>query len=519
MNTLLLLLTAVAALAACAAAVCAWLALRQAGRPAEAPRDLTNKLLLIEAAVQGHPAHVRDEFRSLRDGSETRSAALREELRNMVASFQQALEGRFGALGEAQAGSAVQLRKELTDGQVAATEAVARSTKAFGDFQRERLDRMELAQKAGLEAVAGQLKDMREAAGADGAKLRQNLAEQLEQVRKESETRQDKMRETLTLQLDQLRKENEAKLEQMRLTVDEKLQGTLEQRLGESFKLVSDRLDLVHKGLGEMTEVSKGVGDLKRVLTDVRQRGAWGEVQLSGLLEDMLTPEQYERQAKVRKGSGERVDFAVRLPGSDDEQVLLPIDCKFPQEDYDRLLHAHNAGDPVAVEAAAKALEGAVRRQAKSIEEKYVEPPATTNFAIMYLPTEGLFAEVVRRPGLAAELQQKYRVTVTGPTTLAAVLNSLRMGFTTLSIQKRSSEVWTTLGVVKSEFEKYAGLWDKVADQLRTTSNTVENVRKKTGTLHSKLRNVQSAELPVSAVEPGPKLLSLAGLPDEDEAA
>jgi DNA recombination protein RmuC len=305
----------------------------------------------------------------------------------------------------------------------------------------------------------------------------------------------------------------------MRATVDEKLQGTLEKRFNESFQLVTERLDQVHKGLGEMQSLATGVGDLKRVLTDVRQRGAWGEVQLSGLLEDMLTPEQYERQAKVRKGSDERVDFAIRLPGaSDDEQVLLPVDCKFPQEDYDRLLHAQNGGDPAAVEAAAKALEASIKRQARSIEEKYVHPPATTNFAIMYLPTEGLFAEVVRRPGLAAELQQRFRVTVTGPTTLSAVLNSLRLGFTTLTIQKRSSEVWNVLSTVKGEFGKYEAIWEKLANQLNTASRTVEEVRKKTGTITSKLKNVQSLE---PAAPAPPLLTAIAGRPEEeqDEAA
>lgn len=450
----LVLLTLAAALAALAFAFLAW---RRAGAPAQ-DSGLMKRLALLHAATDAHPKALRDE-----------TAGLRAEQ-----------DRQF-----------TQLRRELTDGQAAAAEASARSGRELGDMQRERLDRMERAQKTGLDTVSAELKAVKEGAAAE----------------------QERSRAALAAQLESLRKENEAKLEQMRLTVDEKLQGTLEKRFTDSFQLVTERLDKVHQGLGEMQSLATGVGDLKRVLTDVRQRGAWGEVQLSGLLEDMLTPEQYERQAKVRKGSEERVDFAIRLPH--DDGVLLPIDCKFPQEDYDRLLHAHTGGDPAAVEAAAKALEQAIRRQAKSIEDKYVNPPATTNFAIMYLPTEGLFAEVARRPGLAAELQQKHRVTVTGPTTLAAVLNSLRMGFTSLTIQKRSSEVWTVLGTVKSEFEKFDGIWEKVANQLKTASNTVEDARKKTGTITSKLKSVQSLEAPVA---PTP-LLELSGLPIADEAA
>lgn len=459
-----------AALAAAVAALSSWLTLRRVKEPAETPRELANKLLLIETAVQAQPSHLREELRTQRESADGRNALL---------------------------------RKELSEGQIAAANAVERSTKSFSDFQRERLD-----------AMGVQLRELKDDAAADQLKARTLLTEQLEKVRADGETRQKEVRETLTLEITRLRQENAVELDKMRATVDEKLQSTLEKRFTDSFQLVTERLDQVHKGLGEMQALATGVGDLKRVLTDVRQRGAWGEVQLGGLLEDMLTPEQYERQAKVRKGSDERVDFAIRLPH--DDGVLLPIDCKFPQEDYDRLLHAHNGGDPAAVEQAVRALEATVKRQAKSIEDKYVHPPGTTNFAIMYLPTEGLFAEVVRRPGLAAELQQRYRVTVTGPTTLAAVLNSLRMGFTSLTIQKRSSEVWSVLGTVKGEFEKYEGIWEKLANQLTTASRTVEDARKKTGTITSKLRTVQALEIPVAE----PALLELAGLPAaEDEAA
>ncbi len=468
-DVVLIVLLALIVAAALAAAVGSWLVLRRVARASETPRDLLDKLLLIEAGVQSQPSHLREELKAVRETADGRDALL---------------------------------RKELTDGQVAAANAVERSTKAFSDFQRERLD-----------AVAAQLKELKDATTAEQLQARTLLTEQLEKVRADGEIRQKEVRDTLTSEIAKLRQENAAELDKMRATVDEKLQSTLEKRFTDSFQLVTERLDQVHKGLGEMQTLATGVGDLKRVLTDVRQRGAWGEVQLGGLLEDMLTPEQFERQAKVRKGSDERVDFAIKLPH--DEGVLLPIDCKFPQEDYDRLLHAHASGEPVAVEQAAKALEAAIRRQAKTIEDKYVHPPATTNFAIMYLPTEGLFAEVVRRPGLAAELQLRHRVTVTGPTTLAAVLNSLRMGFTSLTIQKRSGEVWSVLGTVKAEFEKYDGIWEKLAAQLTTASKTVDDARKKTGTITSKLKSVQSLQPPTAE----PPLLELAGLPELAEDA
>ena len=242
----------------------------------------------------------------------------------------------------------------------------------------------------------------------------------------------------------------------MRRTVDEKLHATLEQRLGESFKLVSDRLEQVHRGLGEMQTLAAGVGDLKRVLTNVKTRGTWGEVQLSALLEQLLTADQFAANVATRPGSGERVDFAIRLPGKDDGAVVwLPIDAKYPIEDYQRLLDAQERADPVAVEEASRAIETRLKNEAKSIHEKYVSPPHTTDFAMLYLPLEGLYAEALRRPGLAETLQRDFRVSIAGPTTLAALLNSLQMGFRTLAIEQRSAEVWAVLGAVKTEFGKF----------------------------------------------------------------
>lgn len=323
------------------------------------------------------------------------------------------------------------------------------------------------------------------------------FATQLVQLTALNEQKMNQMRETLDKSLKDLREENSQKLEQMRATVDEKLHATLETRLGESFRLVSERLELVHKGLGEMQSLAAGVGDLKKVLTNVKTRGTWGEMQLGVLLEQLLAPEQYAANVVTKVGSSERVEYAVRLPGRDDEgPVWLPIDAKFPQEDYQRLLEAQDNADPVAVEAAAQALERRVLAEGRDISEKYIDPPHTTDFAIMFLPVEGLYAEVLRRPGLVEALQQKYRVNVTGPTTLAALLNSLQMGFRTLAIEKRSSEVWTLLGAVKSEFNKFGEILEKTKKKLQEATNTMDQASVRTRAIARKLRAVQ--ELPAS---------------------
>ena len=336
------------------------------------------------------------------------------------------------------------------------------------------------------------------------------------QLTESNEKRQEALRETVAEGLEKMRTDNADKLEKMRATVEEKLQGTLEKRLGESFKLVSDRLEQVHKGLGEMQNLATGVGDLKRVLSNVKSRGGWGEVQLGMLLEDMLTRDQFATNVRIRPESGEVVEYAVRLPGrADDETPLwLPIDAKFPHEDYDRLLIAQDSGVPEDVEKAALALDRAIRLQAKTICEKYVHPPYSTDFAIMYLPTEGLFAEVIRRPGLASELQTKHRVMVQGPTTLAALLTSLQMGFRTLAIEKRSSEVWQVLGAAKAEFMKYGEIWEKLGRQLDTAKRTVDEAGRRTRAVTRRLRDVETLEGP-----DGPALLDLASAESDDEEA
>jgi DNA recombination protein RmuC len=316
------------------------------------------------------------------------------------------------------------------------------------------------------------------------------------------ENRLDTVRETIEGRLRFLQQENSDKLEQMRATVDERLHSTLERRLGESFRLVSERLEEVQRGLGEMKDLAVGVGDLKKVLTNVKSRGTWGEFQLGSLLEQILTAEQYGKNVATRPGSAERVEYAIRLPGRETEgraNVWLPVDAKFPQEDYQRLVQAQDQANPVLVEEAARALEARVKTEARSIRDKYVEPPHTTDFAILFLPVEGLYAEVLRRPGLAELLQREFRVTVAGPTTLAALLNSLQMGFRTLAIEKRSSEVWNLLATVKNEFGKFGDLLDKTQKKLQEASSSIETAARSSRAIEKKLKDVQQLPAPGSS--------------------
>jgi DNA recombination protein RmuC len=325
----------------------------------------------------------------------------------------------------------------------------------------------------------------------------------------------DSIRTTLDTRVKELQEENEKKLEEMRKTVDEKLQGTLEKRLGESFKLVSDRLEAVQRGLGEMQNLAAGVGDLKRVLTNVKSRGTWAEVQLGAILEQFLAPGQFQKNVQTKKGSSDVVEFAVRLPGRTDDpedSVWLPIDSKFPQEDYLRLQEASETGDADGVQKAADALARTLKMEAQKIHDKYLDPPGTTDFGIMFLATEGLYAEALRQPELVPLLQERFRIVVAGPTTLAAILSSLRMGFQTLAIEKRASEVWDVLGAVKTEFGKFGDVLGKVKKQLGTASRTIDEAETRTRAMERKLRSVQ--ELPEDDTE---ALLQLPGLPQEEE--
>lgn len=349
----------------------------------------------------------------------------------------------------------------------------------------------------------------------DMARLRQevtgNLAafgasvdQKTELIRSGLDARLDALTRTITASLQEIQTGNERKLEQMRHTVDEKLQSTLETRLSESFRQVSERLEQVHKGLGEMQSLASGVGDLKRVLTNVKTRGLWGEIQLGALLEELMTPEQYERNVATR-GTGERVEFAIRLPGRDAgaPPTWLPVDAKFPVEDYRRLVEASERGDPDAVEQSVKQLENRLKSCARDIALKYIEPPMTTDFGIMFLPTEGLYAEAVRRPGLAEMLQRDCRVILAGPSTLAALLNSLQMGFRTLAIQQRSSEVWELLGAVKSEISRYAGILGQVRKKLDEAQDTIGKAETRSRVLEKKLRDVETIEEPGMLSGPG----------------
>jgi DNA recombination protein RmuC len=342
--------------------------------------------------------------------------------------------------------------------------------------------------------------------------IRTQLTEQLDGLRNSTYDRLNQVRNTLEERLKELQAGNESKLDLMRQTVDEKLQNTLETRLGESFKLVSERLEQVHAGLGEMRTLATGVGDLKRVLGNVKTRGVFGETQLGSILEELLTPEQYAANIVTKLGSSERVEFAVKLPGYTDNPLWLPIDAKFPREDYERLLDAQERADAEAASTAGNALEQRIRAESKKIAEKYVSPPNTTDFGILFLPTEGLYAEVLRRPGLFEAMQREHRIVLAGPTTLSALLNSLRFGFRTLAIEKRSSEVWQVLGAVRTEFNKFGGVLDKVQKQIGTVSNTLTEAGTRTRAIEKRLKSVESM-----SDEDGQKILGLdiAGMQDD----
>ena len=319
-----------------------------------------------------------------------------------------------------------------------------------------------------------------------------NSNEMLLGLTKINEEKLTGIRDTVEQRLRSLQDDNAQKLDKMRETVDEKLHNTLEKRLGESFKLVSDRLESVQKGLGEMQELASGVGDLKNVLTNVKTRGTLGEIQLGTLLEEVLAPGQYETNVRTNKNSSDSVEFAVKLPGKNESPVWLPIDAKFPREDYERLLAAQDAADAKLVETSARALEARIKDEAKKINRKYIDPPNTTDFAILFLATEGLYAEAIRRPGLFELLQREHRVMLAGPTTILALLNSLQMGFRTLAIEKRASEVWNLLGAVKSEFGKFGKILSTTQKQLKTITNTIESAERKTRTIERKLKDVEA---------------------------
>ena len=372
------------------------------------------------------------------------------------------------------------------------------------DLARNREENTTASQKA-REELAASLKNVGD-----------SLNKQIAAMTLSTEQRLDAVRQAVEQRLTAMQTDNALKLEQMRATVDEKLQSTLEKRLGESFKQVSDRLEQVHKGLGEMQNLAVNVGDLKRVMTNVKTRGTWGEVLVENLLSQILSPGQFEKNFKPRESGGEVVEFAIKLPGRTEdgqESVWLPIDSKFPKEDYEAIGLAQDRADIPAMEAAGRSLEARIKLFAQDISAKYLNPPRTTDFGIMFLPSEGLYAQVISRVALVEQIQRDYRVVIAGPTTLAALLNSLQMGFRTLAIQQRSSEVWKVLGAVKTEFGKFGDLLDGVKKKLDQASNTLDDTARKSRTISAKLRNVQ--ELPSQETS---ALLNLDG-PDSGDAA
>jgi DNA recombination protein RmuC len=471
-------------------------------------------VVLVRAASGRDLAALQTEVGTLSRENERLERELRDELARQRGAAAEAARaqreehaGQLTRLGQglgAQLAQMAQVQNNQLDGFAQSLTALTRTNEERFEHLRatvdQKLTQVSADQRVGREESANTLKRF-----GDG------LAERLQLQTEANDKRLTELRGTVEERLKALQDDNAKKLDDMRQTVDEKLHKTLEDRLTQSFQQVSERLEQVHRGLGEMQTLAAGVGDLKRVLTNVKARGTWGEVQLGALLEQVMAPGQFERQVETRRGSRERVDFAVRLPGREGEQdvVYLPIDAKFPQEDYQRLIEAHERADLEALEESAKQLEARIKTQAKSIRDKYIEPPATTDFAVLFLPTEGLYAEVLRRPGLAEAIQRDQRVIVAGPTTLAALLNSLQMGFRTLAIEQRSSEVWALLGAVKTEFGKFGTVLAKTREKLDQASRTIGEAETRTRQITRKLKGVE--------LLPGPEAAALLGSAEADD--
>jgi DNA recombination protein RmuC len=437
---------------------------------------------LLEQMREADALH-RQEIGQVSNASRMEMAALLKTNADAITSLVGSIELRFTELGTLNADAIRRIQQSVGEQLVQmrdeAIQHRAELTLASGTMRTE----VTATLKAGGETVERKVEELRSTTDAKLTELKSALDLALKE------------------ELGAIRTENGAKLEEMRRTVDEKLHATLEQRLGESFKLVSDRLEQVHRGLGEMQTLATGVGDLKKVLSNVKMRGTWGEVQLEALLEQIMTQEQYGKNLVTKPGSTARVEFAIRLPGRDESgaPVWLPIDAKFPLEDYQRLVEAQERVDVAAIDEAGRALELRIKTEAKTIREKYIEPPHTTDFAILYLPIEGLYAEVLRRAGLTDTLQRDFKISVAGPTTLAAMLNSLQMGFRTLAIEKRSSEVWTVLGAVKTEFEKFGVALAHTKKKLEEAHSSIDNTEKRNRVLTRKLSGVEGMAAPEAA--------------------
>lgn len=453
-----------------------WLALR---RTDDAPlRELGERL---QQTARGDAERLE---RELRGEVQDSARGTRQELTASLGLFQQTLLNQSSDVARTQNEQIDSFRTQLAATQQALSDTLRGSTGALTQ-----------SALAAREAQDGALK-----------RFGDSQAEQLRALSEANERRLLEVRQAVEVRLTALQADNEKKLEQMRQTVDEKLHATLEQRLGESFKQVADRLEQVHRGLGEMQGLARDVGSLNRVLTNVKTRGVFGEVQLAGLLEQVFTPEQYGVNVETVPGSGARVEFAVKFPGRRDDGLptWLPVDAKFPREDYERLLDAQERADAPAAEAAARAIEQRLRLEARTIREKYVAAPHTTEFAILFVPTEGLYAEALRRPGLVEALQREHRVTLAGPTTLLATLTSLQMGFRTLALEKRSAEVWEVLGAVKQEFAKFGDVLAKTKKKLEEASNTIDAAQTRTNVMQRKLKTVEALdETRAQALLPG----------------
>jgi DNA recombination protein RmuC len=457
----------------------------------------------IEHAQERTERALRDEIARNRAEASEKSSELQSAIQGVLATFSSGLRDEIGAMSTAQKSQLELFAAQLGQFDRAVEEKLAamRGTLdvrliAVTAENGTKLDQIRgellLATQGMRTEVTETLKGFNESVVLNTVGIAAAQTAELARLTETTNVKLEAVRTTVQERLKTLQDENALKLDQIRRTVDEQLQTTLEKRLGESFKIVSDRLEQVHRGLGEMQTLASGVGDLKKLLSNVRSRGTWGEVQLGLLLEQVLTPEQYAVNVAVT-GTSERVEFAIKLPGGESEGCLwLPIDAKFPKEDYERLLDAVERADPAAIEDSARGLEVRVRQCAKEICQKYIAPPMTTDFAVMYLPTEGLYAEVLRRPGLIEVLQREYRVTVAGPMTLSALLNSLQMGFRTLAIQQRSSEVWEVLGAVKTEFGKYGDILVKVQKKLQEANSTVDAGLTRTRAIQRKLKNVEA---------------------------
>lgn len=435
--------------------------------------DMTPQLGQLQNDLRTHQQQTAERIeRELRSQVQATGQSTRLELNGSLAHFQQAVTAQMTSIAT------------LQSNQI---DAFAQQLAKFNEFSTQQLNGMRSAMVQ--QAQAG-----REEQSASLKRFADTLNHTLSSLTESNAQRMMEIRATLESKIRDLQSDNGLRLEEMRKTVDEKLHATLEHRLGESFKLVSDRLEKVHQGLGEMQQLAIGVGDLKRVLTNVKTRGTWGEVQLEMLLEQVLTADQYGKNVETVPGTGERVEFAIKLPGQEEGQkpVWMPIDAKFPKEQYERLAEAAERADAEGVALAGRELERAIRSEAKTIAEKYLSPPLTTDFAILFLPTEGLYAEVMRRPGLADELQRTCRVSIAGPSTLSALLNSLQMGFRTLVLEKRSSEVWQVLGAVKTEFGKFGDVLAATKNTLERAAKNIEQAETRTRQMSRKLKSVEA---------------------------